>query len=304
MSDHESPRRLSRPGRVCRNAVPLFFACLSLLVPAITEGADDDDQTPRRDFSTPQLTSKWRVVAGGNLTTYDTGAAWSPEGLAGAAIDLEDVLGLDERTNTYTLGVSYRINRRHSLGLAATDLRRTASRTLEGEIEWGDYVYRADATVRTELTTRVYKLTYRYDFSDMDRLNAGFAVGLSTFDLGLTLSGEARLQSDAGDEWIEGTVEGASAIAPVPVFGFYLDYALSPRWVLRFQADLIELSVGDFEGRVVEGDFAFEYGFTDLFAAGLALGGTDLEYHSDEDGERFGIRYRFSYLGAYAAFTF
>lgn len=200
------------------------------------------------------------------------------------------MLGLEERTNTYILGVTYRINHRHSLGLSVTDLRRTASRILEGEIEWGDYVYRANATVRTELDTRVYKVTYRYDFSDMDRLNAGFAVGLSTFDLGLTLSGEARLETSEGEEWFEGVVEGASAVAPVPVFGFYLDYALSPRWIVRFQSELIELSVGDYEGRVFEGDLALEYGFTDVFAAGLALGGTDIEYRSDEDGERFGIR--------------
>ncbi len=287
-----------------RKAGLLIVACLVLLGPAITEGADAENEMPRRDFSTAQLTSTWRIVAGGNLTAFNTGAAWSPTGLAGAAIDLEDVLGLDERTNTYLLSVSYRINRRHSLGLSGTDLRRTASRTLEGEIEWGDYVYRADATVQTELRTRVYKLTYRYDFSDTDRLNAGFAVGLSTFDLGLTLSGEARLESDEGEEWVEGVVEGASAIAPVPVIGFYLDYALSPRWIVRFQADLIELSLGAHEGRVVEADFAIEYGISDLFAVGLGLGGSDLEYGSDKGGERFGIRYRFSSVGAYAAFTF
>ncbi len=73
---------------------------------------------------------------------------------------------------------------------------------------------------------------------------------------------------------------------------------------MRFQADLIELSLGGHEGRVVEADFAFEYGISDLFAVGLGLGGSDLEYRSDEDDERFGIRYRFSSLGAYAAFTF
>lgn len=285
-----------------RIALPLL-ACLALLAPVVVEAADDEE-APRRDFATPQLTSAWRIVAGGNLTTFETTAAWSPAGLAGAVIILEDTLGLDENTTTYLLGASYRFNRRHSLELTATDLRRTASRTLEGEIDWGDYVFRAEGMVRSELDTRIFKLTYRYDFSDTDRLNAGFVVGLSTFDLGLTLSGEARLESSEGEEWVEGVVEGASAIAPVPVFGFFLEYALSPRWITRFQADLIELSVSDYGGRVIEADFAIEYGVTDVFALGLGLGGTDLEYRSDEEDERFGIRYRFSSLGAYAAFTF
>jgi opacity protein-like surface antigen len=279
------------------------MACLSLGVP-VTAAAGDVDDTRREDVSTLQLTSKWRIFAGGNFTDFNTTAGWSAQGLAGAVILVEDTLGLDAQTTTFILGASYRFNRRHSLGLSATDLRRTASRALEGEIEWGDYVFRGSATVRTELDTRIFKLTYRYDFSDMDRLNAGFAVGLSTFDIGLTLSGEARLESDDGEEWIEGVVEGADGIAPVPVFGFFLEYALSPRWITRFQADLIELSLGDYGGRVVEADFAIEFAVSDAFALGLTLGGTDLEYRAEEDDEKFGIRYRFSYVGAHAGFTF
>jgi hypothetical protein len=279
------------------------MACLSLGVP-VTAAASDVDDTRREDVSTSQLTSKWRIFAGGNFTDFNTTAGWSAQGLAGAVILVEDTLGLDAQTTTFILGASYRFNRRHSLGLSATDLRRTASRALEGEIEWGDYVFRGSATVRTELDTRIFKLTYRYDFSDMDRLNAGFAVGLSTFDIGLTLSGEARLESDDGEEWVEGVVEGADGIAPVPVFGFFLEYALSPRWITRFQADLIELSLGDYGGRVVEADFAIEYAVSDAFALGLTLGGTDLEYRAEEDDEKFGIRYRFSYVGAHAGFTF
>lgn len=293
-----------RPRRRCVARTSLVvMVCLALGVP-MTATAGDGDDTRREDISTSQLTSKWRVFGGGNFTDFNTTAGWSPKGLAGAVIIVEDTLGLDEQTTTFILGASYRFNRRHSLGLSATDLRRTASRAFEGEIEWGDYIFRGSATVRTELDTRIFKLTYRYDFSDMDRLNAGFAVGLSTFDIGLTLSGEARLESDEGEEWVEGVVEGAEGIAPVPVFGFFLEYALSPRWITRFQADLIELSLGDYGGRVVEADFAIEYAFSEVFALGLTLGGTDLEYRSDEDDEKFGIRYRFSYIGAHAGFTF
>jgi len=219
-------------------------------------------------------------------------------------IILEDALGLDEQTNTYVVGATYRFNQRHSLGLSATDLRRTASRVIDDEIEWGDYVYRANATVSSELDMRIYKLTYRYDFSESDRLNAGFLAGLSTFDIGLTLSGEARLEGDTGEEWVEGVSEGADVIAPVPVVGFFLDYALSARWITRFQADLIDLSVGDSRGRVIETEFSIEHSITDLFALGLGLGGSDVEYRSDEGDEKLGVTYRFNTVGVFAVFTF
>lgn len=156
----------------------------------------------------------------------------------------------------------------------------------------------------TDLTTRLFKLTWRYDFSDMDRLNAGFLLGLSTFDIGLTLSGEARLETSSGGQWVEGVVEGASAVAPVPVVGFFLDYALSPRWVLCFGADVIDLSISTYQGRVLEADFSFEYAVTDWFGVGAGFGGTDIDFQSDEDDEAFAVRYQFNYLGAYASFSF
>jgi hypothetical protein len=284
-----------------------FAAGLSIIVALVFPSnvrAADGEQQKRPDFATRTLTSDWQITLGGNLTTFNTAAAWAPKGLAGAAIDIEDVLGLDEQTSTFVLAVQYRFNRRHSLGLSVTELDRTASRVIDGDIEWGDYIYRAEGMVETDLDTRIFKLAWRYDFSDMDRLNAGFLAGLSTFDLGITLSGEARLESSAGDEWIEGVVEGASAVAPVPVVGFFLDYALSPRWVLRFGADVIDLSISSYSGRVLEADFAVEWAVNEWLGVGAGLGGTDLEYRSDEDGETFGLRYRFNYLGAYASFSF
>ena len=281
-----------------------ILAIIVIMLAAADGRAGDQPRQMRSDFATRTLTSDWQITVGGNLTAFDTAAAWAPKGLAGAAIDVEDTLGLDEQTSTFVLAVQYRFNRRHSLGLSATELDRSASRVVDEEIEWGDYVFRAEGRVDTELETRVFKLIYRYDFSDMDRLNAGFLAGLSTFDLGATLSGEARLESDAGDEWVEGVVEGASAVAPVPVVGFFLDYAVSPRWVIRFGASVVDLSISTHSGRVLEADFTFEYAVSDLFGIGGGLGGTDIEYRSEKKDETFAIRYRFNYLGAYLTFSF
>ncbi len=264
----------------------------------------DQPEPQRTDFAVATMTSDWRITVGGTLTVFDTSAAWAPQGLAGAAILLEDTLGLDERTETFFLGAEYRINLRHSLALSVTELGRAATRVIDDEFEYGDYVFRAEGEVATDLETTSVRLIWRYDFSDTDRLNAGVLAGLSTFDLGLTLSGEARLESDDGDEWVEGIVEGASFIAPIPVVGFFLDYALSPRWVLRFDVDLVDLSIGSHEGRVFEAGLNLEYVATPWLGLGVGLGGSDLEYRSDRDDEKWAIRYQFNQLGVYACFVF
>ena len=82
-----------RPRRRCaaRTSV-VVMACLSLGVP-VTAAASDVDDTRREDVSTSQLTSKWRIFAGGNFTDFNTTAGWSAQGLAGAVILVEDTLG-------------------------------------------------------------------------------------------------------------------------------------------------------------------------------------------------------------------
>lgn len=295
----EGPAGTQRARRLVAWCVLAALWC----VPAAAQTVDRAEPQ-RPDFAVTTMTSDWRVSIGGTLIAFDTSAAWAPQGLAGATILLEDTLGLDERITTFFVAVEYRFNRRHSFALSVTELGRNATRRIDDEFEWGDYIFRAEGEVATDLDTTSIRLIWRYDFSDLDRLDAGFLMGLSTFDLGLTLSGEARLETDAGDEWVEGIVEGASVLAPIPVVGFYIDYALSPRWVVRFDANVMNLSIGSHSGRVLETGFALEYVPTRWLGLGVGLGGSDLDYRSDEDGERFALRYRFNRIAVHACFAF
>jgi hypothetical protein len=271
---------------------------------ASTAWGQDQGETRRREFKASPLTATWRILVGGNLNAFETRAAWSATGLGATGIVLEEALGLDEQAETWIVQVIRRLGARHSLELTATDLRRSAVRTIQEDIEWGDYVFRADGRVAVELDTLMVKIKWRYDFSDSGRLNTGFSAGLSTFDIGMSLKGEARLEADTGEAWIEGVAEGANVLAPVPVVGFYLEYALSPRWMLRFNSEVTDLDLGSDSGRVLQTDFAVQYGFTDLLGFGLGLGGHDIEYRSKEDDEQFGVSYRIKFASAVLSFSF
>jgi len=279
-------------GAVTRRRVVAACSLIACLQLAAIAGAGDTASSDREDFEAVALSSPWRLELGGAFNTFDTSAAWSPKGLAGAVIVLEDTLGLEEQTSTFGLRISHRFNRRHSLQLSASDLRRTAARTIDADIAWGDYVFRAEGTVVSELTTRILRLKWSYDLSDSDRLSAGFSAGLSTFDLGLKLKGEARLEDETGEVWVDGVVEGADVIAPVPVAGFFLEYALTPKWSLHFDTEAIYLELGGQRGRVLLSEFTMEYSFNHRIGVVVGVSGTDLEYRGDEGDEKFGIDYR------------
>lgn len=68
--------------------------------------AKNQEEAPNSGLATRFLSADWRVVLGGTVTVFDTGAAWSPRGLAGGVIDLE----YRSEKDGEILGVRYRFN--------------------------------------------------------------------------------------------------------------------------------------------------------------------------------------------------
>jgi hypothetical protein len=268
--------------------------------------AHETEAGHRKEFDAPALTSRWQVFAGGNLSTFSTDASFaSALGPIGIVIRLEDDLGLEQEVDTFLVGFRYRLKRHQSLEVSFTDLKRNSSRVIQKDIDFGDVVFKAGGRIDTRFNTSLLKAKWKYDFSDSGRLDAGLSLGLSTFNIELGLRGAGIVQEEGEpprpEEFAD---EGAEFIAPVPVIGFYLDYAFSPNWTIRLGADAIELSVSGNRGRVVESAFTFEYYFTRLFGLGFGLGNQTVEYTKDEDGQRFRVEYRVQNFAIYLSFVF
>lgn len=277
---------------------------LGAVLAALGAAADEPASGSRADFDAPSLSSRWRIVVGGAFSTFGSRAAWAPSGLTGATIELEDTLGLDEGIETWMVAGSYRFNQRHSIQLRATDLGRSATRVVEDEIEWGDVIYRANARIDSRLGFTALDARWRYDFSDSGRLNSGVSLGLSMFRVSLKLKGEGRLDSDDGTEWIDGVVEEANVVAPVPEVGFFIDYAMTPKWILRVEANAMSLDVGEYRGRVVDTGAGIEYQVSRSVGVGLAVATTDIEYRQEKEGEKLGVDFRVSSVDLHASFSF
>jgi hypothetical protein len=61
------------------------------------------------------------------------------------------------------------------------------------------------------------------------------------------------------------------------MLGFYLDYAVSTRWIVRFNSEVTDLNIGEHSGRVLQSSVAIEYRLGDLLGLGLHLGSMDLQ---------------------------
>ena len=100
-------------------------------------------------------------------------------------------------------------------------------------------------------------------------------------------------------------MEGADILAPIPVVGFYLDYALSKRWLVRFDSSaLIEVSFNGHRARLRQVHLTCEYVISDLVGVGVGVSSLGIAYGQNQGDEQLAVDYNVKSFGAYLSFAF
>jgi len=196
----------------------------------------------------------------------------------------------------------YRFSARHSVEYTLVDLSRKGSAVIDEEIEFEDVTYEVGAAVDSAFDSRLLKLVYRFSFINDGKVDAGISAGLSTFGFDLELAGIGTI-----DDGTNGTTEGfvredAALIAPIPVFGIFVSFAVTPRFVFRADASFFGIDFGDYEARLVDGRALVDYYFTEHFGIGGGFNANSVDVQRTGD-QPFSVDYRFSGLLAYLAFV-
>jgi hypothetical protein len=92
-------------------------------------------------------------------------------------------------------------------------------------------------------------------------------------------------------------------LAPVPTFGIFLNYAFLPNLVFRVKADLIDLDVGDFEGKLTDTTVLLEWYFSRHVGVGLGVNRADIDVR-DAGEDPFLIDLSQSGVLGYVSFAF
>ena len=79
---------------------------------------------------------------------------------------------------------------------------------------------------------------------------------------------------------------------------------MTPRWLIRFNSQIMDLEVSGKAGRVVETSLSVEHTFTESFGVGLAVSSVEVEYRSKKESKSFGVAYDVKSIGAYLAYYF
>jgi hypothetical protein len=221
----------------------LFLAILLITsVPVVfaAESTDSKDN-PWERFS---------LSLGGFITTLDSTVVLGAKELGtGVVINVEDALNLDSSLTVFRGDAFVRLgsSQRHRLDFSYYDLRRSATRTLEKDLEIGGNTYPIGTTVDSSLNFQIIKGGYSYSLLQDKRVDIALGLGMFVIPIDFEVSAAGRRSTSE------------SITAPLPFVHFRADIALTPKFFLRQTYELFYMEVNSFQGSLFNGLIALEY---------------------------------------------
>jgi hypothetical protein len=196
------------------------------------------------------------------------------DGMAGTGLDFEDDLGLDDENTVVRLDGFYRYGRRSRVDFSYFDLGRRTTENVILDIRYGDEVFSAGDTIRTNFRLDILKVAYTYSLLRSSRLDLGVTTGLHTMDI------DASLTDSDGD-----TDKGTS-YSPFPVLGLRIAYQITPKWFFKASSEWLGVESKDTEGRLVDTQIAIEHNTYRNVGFGAGFNRFDLDIESDDEDTR------------------
>lgn len=237
----------------------------------------------------PWHARRFKVTAGAffpvNNTEVEVG---SNNGNFGNLIDFEKDLGFNKSSVSFMGTFECRISRRSRLGAEYYYLSRSATKTLQKEIEFGDHVYPVDATVSAFMDNHIARITYSYAFISKPKYEIGALIGAHVLfgDVGMRLEG-ATIEAEYKDNF--------DFTAPLPDIGLFGEFVLGRKVGLYANINYFAIKINDFDGRLLSYNLSVLYNVYQNFS--LTAGYTGLNIRVDVEKERLNGFFKWGYNG-------
>jgi hypothetical protein len=253
-----------RAKRSLREILLLIGACVLLRPETVLAQQDDVPDHPI-------LSDTWFIGTGVVWSESNVTANVNRGRLAGAIIDFEDDVGLDEENFIGMLMFRARFFERWQIEAEYFRLERDNERAFARTIEWGETTFPIDATVRGAFDVEDARVSVGFSFFKSQDKEVGVGLGAHVTQFEANLSSERR----------EG--QRINETAPLPFVTVYARMALTDRWLLNVRVDRLSLDTGDIDGSVFSS--GAEFIFQPWRHVNIGLGYRDINFQVSSNGE-------------------
>ncbi|HEY5755645.1 MAG TPA: hypothetical protein VIU34_07470 [Steroidobacter sp.] len=232
-----------------------LVAAVSLISFARSAAAEEADE-PVPDH--PMFTDSWYLSAGvlwaeSNVTANLNSGAIG----AGALIDFEDDMGLDETNLIGLFDARWHFTKRWHLEVEYFKLDRDNEKQIERVIDWGNLNIPVNGVAKGSFSIEDFRVGVGYSiFRSKDKeLGVGLGAHVAKLEAGLSTR-------NLGSEI-------ANQTAPLPFITVYARMALTDRWLLSMRVDRLSLDTGDIDGKIFSSGLDLIYQPWRHFSIGL-----------------------------------
>ncbi|HUO52244.1 MAG TPA: hypothetical protein VMT93_06985, partial [Gemmatimonadaceae bacterium] len=210
------------------------------------------------------------IGVGGFLPNVSSKGHLSSPSIPGSDVSLEDALGLKPNLQSIDLEATWRLGTKQLITLGYFGVKRSASKTLQDTLHWGDSTYDAGATIDASNQLQYYGLTYRYYIWRHTQWELGAGLGIDALNISASLGLRVAV-SGGGGGFADSAKKSGGFTAPAPMLGLYGDWEFQPRFYLRGQAQYLYVNkVEGWGGYVTDDRLAVEWFPLHNYGLGLA----------------------------------
>jgi hypothetical protein len=196
-------------------------------------------------------------------------------------IDVEDLLGITERTDVWQVDAIWRLGDFHRLEFGHFQLSRDSQAVLQQDITIGDHFFPEGTEVATRADTRTTRIAYGFSLMNDAQKELGVMAGIH-----ITKYESEILSIGTGDS------EKARVSTPLPVVGAYGSVALGSKTTLGARLHMFRMEFDHYEGSLNYIYLGVHHSFSDQLGAGIGYNYYAMNLDSSEGDLRGSLRLR------------
>jgi hypothetical protein len=242
---------------------------------------------------------------GGFILSTDTKARFNGSSSTNPDVDFDQTFGNGHDSTRIRADALWRITPNHHLRFLYFDNKTDRSRTIDRNVQWGDYTFQAGGLVEAETKFRLYELAYEYAFLRQQNFELSGTLGVHYMEVKARLSGNATITDAQGNvSTASFASKQASVPLPLPVIGLRAGWAVAPQLYLEGQGQYFQAKVGDYDGSVTDLRATATWMFSQSFGVGLGYNRFTTKVDVERTSFNGQVRVGYSGLMLFATGTF
>lgn len=240
-------------------------------------------------------------IGGYFVSSQDTEIVVKKNGVGGA-INLQNLLEMEEKTEVFRAEAIYKFNAKHKLEFTYFSLKNSSSKTINKEFtDLNGQTVEVGAAVTLNFDTDIYKINYIYSAYQTNKLDLTFRAGLHITGITTGMKGYIAIEEGTTSSY---TNQEIAITAPLPVLGLGLDYKISNSFKVKYNIDYFFMSYEDVRGVMTDTVLALDYTYNKYIGFGVGVNSTKMRIKKRTEGKDFELRHEVAGALAYLIFSY